>query len=267
VDTLLEKIYVSRAGLKSINKPVGSFLFLGPTGTGKTELAKLLAENLGMKLVRYDMSEYQEKHTVAKLIGAPPGYVGYDDGNIGGGLLISDLEKSPNSIVLFDEIEKAHPDVSNILLSLMDEGVVTSSNGKKADARNCIIILTSNLGAADNERKSIGFGDVDRTDEDDKAVEDNPNSGSSSDDIRRTRGRLKVGVTSEALLGVEAPLCSASSKASFTHAFTTCRVKRSPLSRTSSNFPLRLSTTWAISCPVECLSSLVISFTHSSIVR
>ena len=172
VDTLLEKIYVSRAGLKSINKPVGSFLFLGPTGTGKTELAKLLAENLGMKLVRYDMSEYQEKHTVAKLIGAPPGYVGYDDGNIGGGLLISDLEKSPNSIVLFDEIEKAHPDVSNILLSLMDEGVVTSSNGKKADARNCIVILTSNLGAADNERKSIGFGDVDRTDEDDKAVKD-----------------------------------------------------------------------------------------------
>jgi ATP-dependent Clp protease ATP-binding subunit ClpA len=118
------------------------------------------------------MSEYQEKHTVAKLIGAPPGYVGYDDGNIGGGLLISDLEKSPNSIVLFDEIEKAHPDVSNILLSLMDEGVVTSSNGKKADARNCIVILTSNLGAADNERKSIGFGDVDRTDEDDKAVKD-----------------------------------------------------------------------------------------------
>jgi len=172
VDTLLEKIYVSRAGLKSINKPVGSFLFLGPTGTGKTELAKLLAENLGMKLIRYDMSEYQEKHTVAKLIGAPPGYVGYEDGQLGGGLLISDLEKSPNSIVLFDEIEKAHPDVSNVLLSLMDEGVVTSSNGKKADARNAIIILTSNLGAADNERKSIGFGDIDRTDEDDKAVKD-----------------------------------------------------------------------------------------------
>ena len=172
VDTLLEKIYVSRAGLKSINKPVGSFLFLGPTGTGKTELAKLLAENLGMKLIRYDMSEYQEKHTVAKLIGAPPGYVGYDDGNIGGGLLISDLEKSPNSIVLFDEIEKAHPDVSNVLLSLMDEGVVTSSNGKKADARNAIIILTSNLGAADNERKGIGFGNIEKTDEDDRAVKD-----------------------------------------------------------------------------------------------
>ena len=172
IDTLLEKIYVSRAGLKSINKPVGSFLFLGPTGTGKTELAKLLAENLGMKLLRYDMSEYQEKHTVAKLIGAPPGYVGYEDGQLGGGLLISDLEKSPNSIVLFDEIEKAHPDVSNLLLSLMDEGVVTSSNGKKADARNAIIILTSNLGAADSERKNIGFGDTDKTGEDDKAVKE-----------------------------------------------------------------------------------------------
>ena len=123
-----------------------------------------------MKLLRYDMSEYQEKHAVAKLIGAPPGYVGYDDSNLGGGLLISDIEKNPNCIVLFDEVEKAHPDVSNILLSLMDEGVVTSSNGKKADARNTIVILTSNLGAADNERKSIGFGDIDRTDEDDKAV-------------------------------------------------------------------------------------------------
>jgi len=172
VDSVLEKIYVSRAGLKSINKPVGSFLFLGPTGTGKTELAKLLAENLGMKLIRYDMSEYQEKHAASKLIGAPPGYVGYDDGNLGGGLLISDLEKSPNSVILFDEIEKAHPDVSNILLSLMDEGVVTSSNGKKSDARNAIIIMTSNLGAMDNERKSIGFGSVDKTDEDDKAVKE-----------------------------------------------------------------------------------------------
>ena len=173
VDGVLEKIYVSRAGLKSINKPVGSFLFLGPTGTGKTELAKLLADNLGMKLVRYDMSEYQEKHAAAKLIGAPPGYVGYDDGQLGGGLLISDLEKSPNSIILFDEIEKAHPDVSNVLLSLMDEGVVTGSNGKKADARNAIIIMTSNLGAAAGERNAIGFGrDLTKTGEDDKAVKD-----------------------------------------------------------------------------------------------
>ena len=112
-------------------------------------------------------------HTTAKLIGAPPGYVGYDDGNIGGGMLISDLEKAPNSILLFDEVEKAHPDVLNVLLSLMDEGVVTSSNGKKADARNCIIIMTSNLGAADNERNAIGFGrSLERTGEDDKAVKD-----------------------------------------------------------------------------------------------
>jgi ATP-dependent Clp protease ATP-binding subunit ClpA len=170
---VLDKIYVSRAGLKALNKPVGSFLFLGPTGTGKTELAKLLAENLGMKLLRYDMSEYQERHSVAKLIGAPPGYIGYDDGNLGGGLLISDVEKNPNCIILFDEIEKAHPDVSNLLLSLMDEGMITSSNGKKADCRNAVVILTSNLGAADNERNNIGFGrSLERTGEDDKAVKD-----------------------------------------------------------------------------------------------
>jgi ATP-dependent Clp protease ATP-binding subunit ClpA len=173
VDAVLEKIYVSKAGLKSLNKPIGSFLFLGPTGTGKTELSKLLAENLGMKLLRYDMSEYQEKHTVAKLIGAPPGYVGYDDGNLGGGLLIRDIEQNPNSVILFDEIEKAHPDVNNLLLSLMDEGMITSSNGKKADCRNTIVILTSNLGAADNEKNSIGFGrDLQKSGEDDKAVKD-----------------------------------------------------------------------------------------------
>ena len=173
VDTVLEKIYVSRAGLKALNKPIGSFLFLGPTGTGKTELAKLLTENLGMKLLRYDMSEYQEKHSVSRLIGAPPGYVGYEDGNLGGGLLISDIEKNPNAIILFDEVEKAHPDVTNILLTMMDEGLITASNGKKADCRNCIIILTSNLGAADNERNNIGFGrDLERSGEDDKAVKD-----------------------------------------------------------------------------------------------
>jgi ATP-dependent Clp protease ATP-binding subunit ClpA len=173
VTDVLEKIYVSRAGLKSLNKPVGSFLFLGPTGTGKTELAKLLAENLAMKLLRYDMSEYQERHSLAKLIGAPPGYVGYDDGNLGGGLLISDVEKNPNCIILFDEIEKAHPDVSNILLSLMDEGIITSSNGKKADCKNAIVILTSNLGAVDNERNTIGFSSsLERSGEDDKAVKD-----------------------------------------------------------------------------------------------
>ena len=118
------------------------------------------------------MSEYQEKHSASKLIGAPPGYVGYEDSNLGGGLLISDVEKNPNCVILFDEIEKAHPDVSNVLLQLMDEGTITSSNGKKADARNSIVILTSNLGAADNERKSIGFGDIDKTDEDERAVKE-----------------------------------------------------------------------------------------------
>jgi ATP-dependent Clp protease ATP-binding subunit ClpA len=171
IEQVLERIYVSRAGLKAINKPIGSFLFTGPTGVGKTELAKLLAENLGMKLLRYDMSEYQEKHSVAKLIGAPPGYVGYDDSNLGGGMLISEVEKNPNCVILFDEIEKAHPDVSNILLTVMDEGIITSSNGKKADCRNAILIMTSNLGAADNERNNIGFGrDLQKSGEDDKAV-------------------------------------------------------------------------------------------------
>jgi ATP-dependent Clp protease ATP-binding subunit ClpA len=173
VESVLEKIYVSKAGLKSINKPIGNFLFLGPTGTGKTELAKLLSEYLGMKLLRYDMSEYQERHSVAKLIGAPPGYVGYDDGNLGGGLLISDIEKNPNCIILMDEIEKAHPDVSNILLQMMDEGSVASSNGKKADCRNAIIILTSNLGAADSEKNTMGFTtSLEKEGEDDRAVKD-----------------------------------------------------------------------------------------------
>jgi len=170
VDQVLEKVYVAKAGLKAVDKPMGAYLFTGPTGTGKTELCKLLSENLGMKLVRFDMSEYQEKHTVAKLIGAPPGYVGYEDGNLGGGLLISEITKSPHSIILFDEIEKAHPDVSNVLLGLLDEGFVTGSNGKKADARNCMIILTSNLGAADREKSVIGFGEANNNDADDRAI-------------------------------------------------------------------------------------------------
>jgi len=158
VDQVLEKIYVAKAGMKSHNKPVGNFLFLGPTGTGKTELCKLLSESLSMKLLRFDMSEYQEKHAMAKLIGAPPGYVGYEDGNLGGGLLISEIERNPHAIILLDEIEKAHPDISNLLLQIMDEGYITGSNGKKADARHCILILTSNLGAADGEQNAIGFG-------------------------------------------------------------------------------------------------------------
>jgi len=171
VDQVLEKIYVAKAGLKAHNKPVGNFLFLGPTGTGKTELCKLLSENLSMKLLRFDMSEYQEKHSMAKLIGAPPGYVGYEDGNLGGGLLISEVERNPHSIILLDEIEKAHPDISNLLLQIMDEGTITGSNGKKADCRHAILILTSNLGAADNERNNIGFGrDLLKDGQDDSAV-------------------------------------------------------------------------------------------------
>lgn len=158
VDTVTEKILISRAGLKSLNKPIGNFLLVGPTGVGKTELAKLLAEKLQMKLHRYDMTEYQESHSISKLIGAPPGYVGHDDGKMGGGLLIGDIEKNPNSILLFDEVEKAHPNVLQILLQMMDEGFVSGSNGKRADCRNCLILLTSNLGAQDLERNNIGFG-------------------------------------------------------------------------------------------------------------
>jgi ATP-dependent Clp protease ATP-binding subunit ClpA len=171
VDEVLEKIYVAKAGMKAHNKPVGNFLFLGPTGTGKTELCKLLSENLSMKLIRFDMSEYQEKHSMAKLIGAPPGYVGYEDGNLGGGLLISEVERNPHSIILLDEIEKAHPDISNLLLQVMDEGYITGSNGKKADCRNAILILTSNLGASDGEQNAIGFGrDQQKTGTDDEAA-------------------------------------------------------------------------------------------------
>ena len=172
VDKVMEKVYVSKAGLSTGNSPVGVFLFLGPTGTGKTELAKQLSNNLTMDLLRYDMSEYQERHSVARFVGAPPGYVGYDDSNLGGGLLIRDIERSPNSIVLFDEIEKAHPDVTNVLLQLMDEGYITASNGKRVDARNTIIIMTSNLGASEMEKNSIGFGSLEKTGEDDKALQE-----------------------------------------------------------------------------------------------
>ena len=167
VDTLLDKIFVAQAGMKSANKPIGSFLFLGPTGCGKTETAKQLAEKMSMPLVRFDMSEYQEKHSVARLIGAPPGYVGYEDN---AGQLITKLQETPNCILLLDEIEKAHPDVSNILLGFMDNGFITGSNGKLADGRNCILVMTSNLGARDNENNTIGFGELDKDGEDDKAL-------------------------------------------------------------------------------------------------
>jgi ATP-dependent Clp protease ATP-binding subunit ClpA len=148
-------------------------LFLGPTGTGKTELARLLAEHLDMKLLKYDMSEYQERHTVSGLIGAPPGYVGFEDGNLGGGKLIADVNKHPFSILLFDEIEKAHPDVINIMLQMLDEARITSSAGKTVDLKNTIIIMTSNLGARDNENNNIGFGQsLERTGEEDRAMKD-----------------------------------------------------------------------------------------------
>ena len=172
VDSVLERIYINFAGIGNTRRPIASFLFLGPTGTGKTELARLLSEHLDMKLLKYDMSEYQEKHTVSGFIGAPPGYVGFEDGNVGGGRLISDLSKNPYSILLFDEIEKAHPDVSNILLQMLDEGRVTGSNGKTVDIKNCIIILTSNLGAQANENNNIGFGDMEKTGEEDRAMKE-----------------------------------------------------------------------------------------------
>ena len=159
IDSLLDKVFISQAGLKSPTKPVGSFLFVGPTGVGKTEAAKQLASNLGVKLVRFDMSEFQEKHSVAKFIGAPPGYVGFDDN---AGQLITSLQESPNCVLLLDEVEKAHPDVLGVMLQLMDNGFITGSNGKKADGRNAIIIMTSNLGAADAEKNSVGFGSLDR---------------------------------------------------------------------------------------------------------
>ena len=154
IESIVDKILVSQAGLKPDDKPIGAFVFMGPTGTGKTETAKALANNLGVKLVRFDMSEYMEKHSVAKLIGSPPGYVGHEDN---GGQLITKLQENPNCVLLLDEIEKAHPDVSQILLQLMDNGKVTGSNGKEADARNCTLILTTNLGAAQAEKSSIGF--------------------------------------------------------------------------------------------------------------
>jgi ATP-dependent Clp protease ATP-binding subunit ClpA len=167
VEKVLDKIFVAQAGMKSVNKPIGCFLFLGPTGTGKTETAKQLAEKMNLNLIRFDMSEYQEKHSVAKLIGAPPGYVGYEEN---AGQLITKLQEHPNCILLLDEIEKAHPDVSNVMLQFMDNGFVTGSNGKVADGRNCILVMTSNLGASDNEKNTIGFGELGRDGEDDKAV-------------------------------------------------------------------------------------------------
>jgi len=164
ITTIVDKILIAQAGLKADDKPVGSFVFMGPTGTGKTETAKQIAKHLGVSLVRFDMSEYQEKHSIAKLIGSPPGYVGHEER---GGLLIEKLQENPNCVLLLDEIEKAHPDVSQLLLQVMDNGKITGSNGKEADARNCILILTTNLGSKSAQKNNIGFGtELDRAYED-----------------------------------------------------------------------------------------------------
>jgi len=153
IDTLSSAIKLSRAGLKEANKPVGCFLFAGPTGVGKTEVTTQLARILGIELVRFDMSEYMERHTVSRLIGAPPGYVGYDQG----GLLTEAVTKSPHCVLLLDEIEKAHPEVFNLLLQVMDNGTLTDNNGRKADFRNVIMVMTTNAGAEAMSRPSIGF--------------------------------------------------------------------------------------------------------------
>ena len=159
VQEVVDKIIVAQAGLKSENKPVGSFVFMGPTGCGKTETAKSLAKHLGTKLLRFDMSEYQEKHSISKLIGSPPGYVGFEEN---AGLLITQIQENPNAVLLFDEVEKSHPDVSTVLLQMMDNGFITGSNGKQADCRNLILILTTNAGAQDAEKNVIGFGNQEK---------------------------------------------------------------------------------------------------------
>jgi ATP-dependent Clp protease ATP-binding subunit ClpA len=159
IDQLATAIKLSRAGLKSGEKPIGSFLFAGPTGVGKTEVCKQLAHTMGVELLRYDMSEYMERHTVSRLIGAPPGYVGFDQG----GLLTEAVTKHPHSVVLLDEIEKAHPEVFNLLLQIMDHGTLTDNNGRKADFRNVVLVMTSNAGAQEISRNSIGFSEQDNS--------------------------------------------------------------------------------------------------------
>lgn len=153
VESVCMAVKKARAGFRNMEKPEAAFLFVGPTGVGKTELAKVLASSLGEKLLRFDMSEYQEKHTVSRLIGSPPGYVGFEEG----GLLTDSVRKEPHSIILFDEIEKAHQDIYNILLQIMDYGILTDNQGRKADFKNCMIIMTSNAGARDMEKGSVGF--------------------------------------------------------------------------------------------------------------
>ncbi len=153
IESLSSAIKLSRAGLKEGDKPIGSFLFSGPTGVGKTEVSRQLASIMGVEMVRFDMSEYMERHTVSRLIGAPPGYVGYDQG----GLLTEAINKQPHCVLLLDEVEKAHPDVFNLLLQVMDHGTLTDNNGRKADFRNVVLIMTTNAGAQEMSRSSIGF--------------------------------------------------------------------------------------------------------------
>ncbi|OWX56222.1 ATP-dependent Clp protease ATP-binding subunit ClpA [Acinetobacter baumannii] len=166
ITALASAIKLSRAGLKSPDKPVGSFVFAGPTGVGKTEVTKQLAKLLGVELVRFDMSEYMERHAVSRLIGAPPGYVGYDQG----GLLTDAIHKNPHCVLLLDEIEKAHPDVFNLLLQIMDHGALTDNNGRKSDFRNVIIVLTTNIGAESISRASIGFTEQDHSSDNQEAM-------------------------------------------------------------------------------------------------
>ncbi|MCG6861117.1 MAG: ATP-dependent Clp protease ATP-binding subunit ClpA [Chromatiaceae bacterium] len=159
IEVLTSSIRMSRSGLGHEEKPIGSFLFTGPTGVGKTEVTRQLARILGMELIRFDMSEYMERHTVSRLIGAPPGYVGFDQG----GLLTEEINKHPHAVLLLDEIEKAHPDVFNLLLQVMDHGTLTDNNGRKADFRNVVLVMTTNAGAAETSRRSIGFTEQDHS--------------------------------------------------------------------------------------------------------
>ncbi len=166
IEALSTAIKLARAGLREPNKPIGSYVFSGPTGVGKTEVAKQLASSLGVELLRFDMSEYMERHTVSRLLGAPPGYVGFDQG----GLLTDGVDQHPHCVVLLDEIEKAHPDIYNILLQVMDHGALTDHNGKKIDFRNVILIMTTNAGASEMAKAAIGFGSSKRTGEDEEAL-------------------------------------------------------------------------------------------------
>ena len=170
IETIVEAIQISKSGLREEHKPIGSYLCPGPTGVGKTYLAKQLAEKLGVKLVRFDMSEYQEKHSVSRLIGAPPGYVGHGEGEAGSGQLINEVDNNPNCVLLLDEIEKAAPEVVTVLLQVMDDGHLTSATGKKVDFSNVILLMTTNLGAAEGEKRAIGFGSPERTGDDDAAI-------------------------------------------------------------------------------------------------